>query len=258
MLRETRMQKYLLGFVLKFFGITVVLIGFATSVATAQEIKFLSIDGVVTGVEDQVLLQDVLDIVVKPLQLNPKIALFSYMINVSGPGHVTLHFAAEPASRASVEIFDQYIKASEAQKIHGLSVQFKNVVDISEVAQVRAGHYVSNQDDPFSVSFEVSKKIHFKTMSEWQKFTDSYGEALLNPDHEAFKKYISEMITDSNDLSALAMALKKSNMMAVDPRVYLTLEDGSIVGGESDQSPFIPFQFFRNCYESRFENGMCF
>lgn len=251
----------------KFFVLFILIFSFIThasaevsdsGVPHRTAVQFLKLEGAVAGLGNDALMQEVINALVVPLRTNPNIALYSYVIDVHGDGQFFFHFAAEPLRVTSIDLFNQYIAAAEAQTFHGLKIHFQNVVQISEVTNVRAGNYIANQEDPFDVNFEVSQTQFFATLSEWQNFTDIYGEALLSTNHATFKKYLATLIKDPKDFAAVSQALAISNMMAIDPRIYLTLEDGSIVDGEMTNSPFIPFQFFRNCYESRYENGFCF
>ncbi len=231
---------------------------FVFSTQAFAGVQYLKLEGSVAGVPNSDLLQEILTNFVVPLQQNKDVALFTFVVNVGGQGKYFFHFVAEPVNAQASNAFNQYIAKFQAQSFHGVAIHFQNVVQIFEVTTLQTGNYVDNQDDPFNINFEVSQKHAFASLLEWQNFTDTYGWALLSSDHATFKAYLGQFVSDPDDFAAASKALTLSNMMAIDPRVYLILDDETVIDGDMAHSPFIPFRFFRNCYESRFENGFCF
>ncbi len=243
-----------------FVGLFLVVNVYATQVFAQADghARFLKLEGDSQLSSGALTIQELEKVFIEPLRQNPKIALFSYVVQTQGAGHFFFHFIAQATSPENFDEFNLYIRKIEAQKFQNIEVKFHDVAQMYELANVQVGNYIDKEDDPFGVSFQVLRKFDFVNLSEWQNFTDAYGTALLSKDHSAFQKYLMEFISDPIEIKKLAVALSRGNMMAIDPRVFLVLTDGSIVDGELENSPIIPFRFFRNCYELKYEHGNCF
>jgi hypothetical protein len=193
---------------------------------------------------------------IEPIETG-KISTDTYIMQVSGPDYI-FNFVAEPASLDKVKEFMSFIEKREALGFHGQAIHFKKVISLHEVATFQAGNYNDQLEDPFDMNFDLKREFDFKTLAEWENFTDTYGYALLSHDHQEFEKYLESFIADPVIYSQVTEILKRDNMAAIDPRVSLLLEDQSKVDSDFEHTAFLPFKFFRNCFLSNYENGTCY
>jgi hypothetical protein len=230
----------------------------STDVAPTGSTRFLSFEGDLKNVAQSSLLEELEVAFIRPLEDSDGKILFSYIAQTSGEGHFFLHLVLEPSAVDDVSLVHAYVAERELSGFRGLQVRFSRVVAIFEVAHLQTGVYVDAQEDPFQQDFELVRSFAFMSLRSWKDFNNEYGFALLSHDSTKFLDYLTQFVSDPVELAALKSGpLTKANMVAIDPKPYLILENDASVGPAFDESPFLPYKMFRNCYSPSYENGMC-
>jgi hypothetical protein len=195
----------------------------------------------------------------KPLDASRDSILFSYIKQAHGQGDFFFHLVIEPTNAGDVEAFEKYVRDAEANNFFGMKVHFQKVIGIQEMATLQMGHYAGDEEDPFHVDAGVDRNFSFSSLREWIDFSNEYGFALLAKDNAKFLDYIKKFLNDKAAYDEIRdTILATSNMVAINPKPFLVLEDNTVIGPDFETSPFLPFRFIRNCFSAEYENGMCY
>jgi hypothetical protein len=219
--------------------------------------RFLNLSGKLDKTPDEIDAQ-INKIFIDPLESSHGSILSSYITQSEGEGEFYLHLIVEPATDKDNGAFEQYIKKSEASGFMGIQVRFQKVSRIFQISAFQAGVYDGTLDEPFRVAFEMRRSVAFSSLREWVDYTNNYGFAMRDKDHSKFLAFLEKFTNDADDFDNLKKnILTVSDMVAIDPRPYLILDDNETIGPEFDKSPFLPYRFPRRCFAPDYENGMC-
>ena len=226
--------------------------------ASAQS-YFLRVHGMADNSSDHSsLLREYSDLVVEPLERGKKFALYSYNFKIDGTGFFTFNLALEPLDSESLPLFQKYMRMIATKTFYDIQLIPERITGLKQTASLQSGNYVADADDPFVMNFETVRKYDFPDLKAWLDFSSYYGFALLSTDSARVRTFVRDFLPLDSEFAEASAHLKKSNMMAILPVVEIVLESGEVIPGDMDNTPFIPFKFFRNCYDSKFEGGNCF
>lgn len=230
-----------------------------TAASAAPPMKYIHLEGSAPGVSGADVIQKLTTLFIAPLNTGSLNVRTTYSMTVSGPqSEFAFNLILEVTGVDSYPAFEQYIQDSESRLVFGVSPRFKNVLSLEETAEVQIGSYDPNAWDAFVVTYTSPRNLVFKTLLNWNNFTNAYGNALMSTDHMVFQSYVLSLISGLPEETTIVSELSKNDMMAINPLVQIRLEDGSVVGQDWNFSPFIPYKFIRSCFSSRLENGNCF
>jgi hypothetical protein len=239
-------KKIFMGFLL--------MLGSSRAVATPL---FLRLAGSVGAHNPSQILSDFTRIVVNPLGQGATFTRQSFVANVAGSVSFHFNFIVEALDVSTESDFQNYVANLEGQDFYGAKIHFEKVASLTETAALQAGRYDSQREDPFDMNFQILKKFNFTSLRDWLNFSNTYGFALLSPNHSTFRDYLKGFLNDAGDFQNVSRVLSQNNMVAIDPRVNVILEDGTLIPSDMQHSPFLPFKFFRNCFQPQFEIGNC-
>lgn len=173
--------------------------------------KYLHLEGTAPGVSGQDVIQKLTTLFIAPLNTGSLNVRTSYSMTVSGPqSEFVLNLILEVTGVNSYPAFDQYIHDAEARSIFGLRARFQNVLSLEETAEIQVGKYDPNAWDAFVVSYSSPRNLVFKTLLEWNNFTNAYGNALMSTDHMVFKNYVLSLISGLPDETTIVSELSKN------------------------------------------------
>ena len=150
------------------------------------------------------------------------------------------------------------MKSLESKLILGSEVHFQSVRQLNEKIHLEIGHYDQELPDPFVIRLDYPRPFTWLSLGEWLNFSNNYGFILMNKDHLQFQKYVLDFIKTSDNFDKITHLLKTNPVMALRSEISVFLESGQLISPGSLQSPFLEFRFFRNCFQSEYENGACF
>ncbi|MGZ3701110.1 MAG: hypothetical protein ACXWSD_04975 [Bdellovibrionota bacterium] len=224
--------------------------------ATPGTALYLHLAGADPATDPSVLFTELEKRFENPLYSLKKQLRFSYVVQTGGKGVFTFNLIVEPLSGGNDGIA-QYLSLCGTAAFHGVEPNFQHVDKILTVAQLEAGKYREDREDPFDQSFSLERSFAFSSFQAFESFSNGYGYALLNPKNSEFLAYLESFV--GNDFASVRdNVLAGTNMVAIEAHPYLILAGDAVAGPEWDTTPFLPFKFFRNCYSQKFENGMCF
>ncbi len=226
--------------------------------APTDSLYYLHIEANLTNEERIEAIEKLRRLFVVPLVTPNIISRNSYIVQISGPqNHLTFNLVLESLNSDTLDQFNNYMAFQETKLIYGQKVSFQKVAFIKTTAVLEIGSYDGKLDDPFVMKYDYPQFFKFSNLAAAVRFSDGFGFALLSTDHQAFKSYLMNFAKEAADLSFITQLLSQNNMMAIRTDISLVLENGAIVSSDWEGTPFLPYRFFRNCYESRYENGTC-
>ena len=89
---------------------------------TSERAKFLKLEGVSHLANSSATIQSLMETFLVPLQTNPKIALFSYVVQTQGEGHFFFHFIAQAMNQESVDQFNAYIQNLDSKNFQDIKI----------------------------------------------------------------------------------------------------------------------------------------
>ncbi len=196
---------------------------------------------------------------VLPLQRSHPFARVSWMMQVMGVRNsFNFNLIIEPLNTDSNLDYASYVDSLESKDILGVKVHFEKVKQIEHMADLEIGHYVGALDDPFIIDAEYPQIFNWHNLQQWENFSNQFGFGLLQHDHSRFKNYLLSFVDVLGHTDEITRLLQVSDMMAIRSSVDIILESDERIEQSSVNTPFLPFRFFRNCFQSDFENGACF
>jgi hypothetical protein len=223
--------------------------------AFATETFYMHISGQFS--QDPGLSADLNKTFTDPLQVLRGKIMFSYIVQVYGDGNFFLNLILSPVHPEDSQVFHDYISSKQKRGFRGLAVNFTKVAHIEGQAHLLLGSYVEDEMDPFQQHFDLSRPISLADLSAWNDFSNQYGFAFMASSQD-FQSYLQKFVGDETDFKNVIAALSQNNMAAMDSSMEIYLENGTKVSAAFEASPFVPFRFFRNCYSTQHENGMCY
>ena len=232
---------------------------FANGAVPSNSTHYLHLAGQVTRVNVDVLAQELNEKFLVPLNQHRSEVNISSVMQASGSGRFYLNIIVEPKTKTDLAFVDEYVAAVSNQAFEGIEVKFLNVKTIVTTATLRSGNYDGSQEDPFRQNFEVSRQFSFSTLSDWIDFTNGIGQGYSDPVNSRFIKYVQNFLSDDKSFNLVRdHVLTVSNMAAMSSLNSLFLEDDQVVDSRANQTAMIEFVYFRNCYDAKFESGMCY
>lgn len=235
---------------------------FSLAFAEARSLKapvFLRIHGKDPTVKPSDIMNKMQVVFLDPLDGGKPFALRSSMMMVQGPqNEFTFNMILEPLNETTTQEYSRYISSLETMNVLGNVVHFETIQVIKHLAHVEIGNYDGALDDPFVITYQNPQAYSWTSLRQWETFSNEFGFALLDESHSRFKEFLLSFTEESGQTQVISDTLKVSNMMAIRSEVDIVLESGEVIRQDSAATPFLPFRFFRNCYQSNFENGFCF
>lgn len=195
----------------------------------------------------------------KPLYRYSDDLVFSYLVNTASGGDFTANVIVAPATAESAEALKMYLEDCGSQHFHEVLPIFQGVEKIVEIPLIHAGLHRPDEPDPFEKRFSLQRGFAFSSLVEWENFTRTYIVALGNRDNAALLRYFEIFVNNDDRFRSFRdLVLTQNNMVAIERKPFLLLENGRIANPGWDESPFVPITYFRNCYRPELENGMCY
>ncbi len=206
-----------------------------------------------------VVMEKIRTLFINPIDQVEPFSIRSWNVLIHGPRHAfTFNIILEPLNPASVPAFDHYVSTLEGKEILGSKVHFEPVAKLQETVHLEIGIYDHSLDDPFIIKFDYPRLFEWPTLETWLNDSNEYGYILLGHDHAKFENYVMSFIDRSAQKSQIVELLKTNDVMALRSDVDVILQSGLTIQAATPDSPFLQFRFFRNCFQTEFENGTCF
>lgn len=180
-----------------------------------------------------------------------------YSYTVDGASRLNLSLVVEPTDPIGVKFLDTFVQAFDKRGFEGVYSKFQDVVQIIEHVDFLAGqHIAGSSDDSFHADSEILREFIFSSIQEWTKFTDRMGYALQSQTHSDFLNYVAWLIGGAKSYQTyFETVLNHDDLVFADLDPTLQFTDGSF--SAPDQSPFFDVPFARDCWDGRFEKGVC-
>jgi hypothetical protein len=178
---------------------------------------------------------------------------------VYGPkNHFVFNLIIEPMNPDSLADYKSYVQSIDAISFHGQVVVLKNVSQIIDDHVLQIGMYNAQSESSFDLAFDAHKKTSFANFADWSQFEATYGQAIISTDHSIFKNYLVSYIQNMPESAKISALLAQNNMMSINSSKSLVFDDGTTTGSDWLTTPLSAFNYWRMCFDPKFENGFCF
>ena len=233
------------------------LLPFCASASDFGKARFLHLMGTLPGSDGQAVLNALDEVFSAPLRQNSKDIDFSSIALTNAKGEVNFSLIVEPTSDLGIRLVEDFISSHEQDGFKGIPVKFQNVREITEVVTLQIGQYKPEDPEAFVSHFELSKARTLSSVHEWEIFNNHLGFSLLDKSEKPFLAFLQEFAPSPEYETSVAPQLLQNNMIEVPTLTSLVLEDGTRVGPQVGETPFLPFIYGRNCWSKNYENGNC-